>query len=104
MCSIAVSTAHGYARVMPPLAEFEETLTARLQSAGAEDLLRVIDPVSQRSLALRPDITAQIERIAATRMAACGARPLRLCYAGSVLKLRADQLRPSAKRCSSGRN
>lgn len=85
--------AHGYARVMPPLAEFEETLTMRLESAGAEDMLRAIDPVSQRTLALRPDITAQVGRIAATRLGHAP-RPLRLCYAGSVLKLRADQLRP----------
>ncbi|MPT47164.1 MAG: ATP phosphoribosyltransferase regulatory subunit [Sphingobium sp.] len=85
--------AHGYARVMPPLAEFEETLTTRLQSAGAQDMLRAIDPVSQRTLALRPDITAQVGRIAATRLGSAP-RPLRLCYAGSVLKLRADQLRP----------
>ncbi len=93
--------AHGYARVMPPLAEFEEVLTARLQSARAEDLLRVIDPVSQRSLALRPDITAQIGRIAATRMGRAP-RPLRLCYAGSVLKLRADQLRPEREEMQLG--
>ncbi|TNF05867.1 MAG: ATP phosphoribosyltransferase regulatory subunit [Sphingomonadales bacterium] len=95
-----VST-YGYARVMPPLAEFEETLTARLQSASAEDLLRVIDPVSQRSLALRPDITAQIGRIASTRMVHA-VRPLRLCYAGSVLKLRADQLRPEREEMQVG--
>lgn len=93
--------AHGYARVMPPLAEFEETLTARLQSAGAEDLLRAIDPVSQRTLALRPDITAQVGRIAATRLAKA-IRPLRLCYAGPVLKLRADQLRPEREEMQLG--
>tara|TARA_R110000782_G_scaffold182437_6_gene272712 strand:+ start:58876 stop:60009 length:1134 start_codon:yes stop_codon:yes gene_type:complete len=92
---------YGYARVMPPLAEFEETLVGRLQSAGAQDLLRVIDPVSQRTLALRPDMTAQIGRIAATRMARA-ARPLRLSYAGQVLKLRADQLRPEREEVQLG--
>ena len=92
---------HGYARVMPPLAEFEETLLSRLQSASAEDLLRAIDPASQRTLALRPDITAQVGRIAATRMAAA-ARPLRLSYAGQVLKLRADQLRPEREEMQAG--
>ncbi len=92
---------HGYARVMPPLAEFEETLLARLQSASAEDLLRAIDPVSQRTLALRPDMTAQIGRIAATRLASA-ARPLRLSYAGQVLKLRADQLRPEREEMQVG--
>jgi ATP phosphoribosyltransferase regulatory subunit len=86
-------SSHGYQRVMPPLAEFEQTLVARLQSARAQDLLRVVDPVSQRMLALRPDMTAQIGRIAATRLGQA-ARPLRLCYAGLVIKLRSNQLRP----------
>jgi ATP phosphoribosyltransferase regulatory subunit len=86
-------SSHGYQRVMPPLAEFEQTLVARLQSARAQDLLRVVDPVSQRMLALRPDMTAQIGRIAATRLGQA-ARPLRLCYAGPVIKLRSNQLRP----------
>lgn len=92
---------HGYARVMPPMAEFEQTLTARLQSVRPQDLLRALDPLSQRMLALRPDITAQIGRIAATRLAAAP-RPLRLCYAGSVLKLHADQLRPEREEMQVG--
>src|SRR3546814_15939321 len=78
---------------MPPLAEFEQDLVARLQSAGSQDLLRIIDPLSQRMMALRPDMTAQVGRIAATRLAQAP-RPLRLCYAGPVIKLRANQLRP----------
>jgi ATP phosphoribosyltransferase regulatory subunit len=84
---------HGYERVAPPLAEFEESLVGRLKSASARDLLRVVDPVSQRTLALRPDITTQVGRIATTRMAH-RARPLRLSYGGPVMKLRATQLRP----------
>lgn len=84
---------HGYARVSPPLAEFEESLVGRLKSSRPQDLLRMVDPVSQRMLALRPDITAQIGRIAATRMGHAP-RPLRLAYGGPVIKLRATQLRP----------
>jgi len=53
-----------------------------------------VDPVSQRTLAIRPDITAQVARIAATRMGH-HPRPVRLSYAGSVLKLRASQLAPA---------
>lgn len=93
--------AHGYARVMPPMAEFEDTLTHRLKSARPQDMLRVVDPVSQRTLALRPDMTAQVGRIAATRLNAA-ARPLRLSYAGSVMRLRADQLRPERERMQVG--
>lgn len=85
--------AHGYERVAPPLAEFEDALVGRLKSASARDLLRVVDPASQRTLALRPDITTQVGRIAATRMAH-RPRPLRLSYGGPVVKLRATQLRP----------
>ncbi|MDO6413037.1 ATP phosphoribosyltransferase regulatory subunit [Sphingomonas sp. BIUV-7] len=84
---------HGYARVSPPLAEFEESLVGRLKAARAQDLLRMVDPVSQRMLALRPDMTAQVGRIAATRLSHAP-RPLRLAYGGQVVKLRATQLRP----------
>lgn len=92
---------HGYGRVAPPLAEFEEELAGRLKSARSKDLLRFVDPVSQRTLALRPDITAQIGRIATTRMVA-DARPLRLCYGGPVLKLKATQLRPERELTQAG--
>lgn len=84
---------HGYSRVEPPLAEYEATLTAHLRHAGARDLFRMVDPVSARTLAIRPDMTAQVSRIATTRLAEAP-RPLRLAYSGTVLKLRATQLRP----------
>jgi len=86
-------SAHGYERVSPPLVEFEESLVTRLSSARPQDLLRFVDPISQRTLALRPDITAQIGRIAATRMAHV-ARPLRLAYGGPVLRVRPARVGP----------
>jgi ATP phosphoribosyltransferase regulatory subunit len=92
---------HGYERVLPPLAEFEENLVGRLKSSRAQDLLRIVDPVSQRMLALRPDITGQVGRIATTRLAHAP-RPLRLAYAGSVIKLRATQLRPERELMQAG--
>lgn len=99
--AITAISKHGYERVSPPLAEFEETLVGRLKSARAQDLLRFVDPVSQRTLALRPDITAQVGRIAVTRMAH-RPRPLRLAYGGPVLKLRATQLRPEREMIQTG--
>ncbi|SEH19626.1 ATP phosphoribosyltransferase regulatory subunit [Sphingopyxis sp. YR583] len=84
---------HGYGRVSPPLAEFRETLGGE-DERSTRDLLRFTDPVSQRTLALRPDITRQVGRIA-TSLLAKAPRPLRLCYAGQVVKLRASQLRPA---------
>jgi ATP phosphoribosyltransferase regulatory subunit len=93
--------AHGYERVMPPLAEFEDTLTQRLKSMRAQDLVRAVDPVSQRTLAFRPDMTAQVGRIAATRLAAAP-RPLRLSYAGPVIRQKASQLRPEREKLQIG--
>ncbi|WP_253339891.1 ATP phosphoribosyltransferase regulatory subunit [Sphingobium sp. OAS761] len=92
---------HGYERVMPPLAEFEDTLTRRLKSMRPQDLVRAVDPVSQRNLAFRPDMTAQVGRIAATRLSAAP-RPLRLSYAGPVIRLKASQLRPEREKLQLG--
>lgn len=99
--AIVAISRHGYERVAPPLAEFEETLAGRLKSARSQDLLRFVDPLSQRTLAFRPDITAQAGRIAVTRMAH-RPRPLRLAYGGPVLRLRATQLRPEREMTQAG--
>lgn len=85
--------AHGYDRVQPPLVEFEESLVGRLGVTGRQELLRFTDPVSRHTLALRPDMTGQVGRIAATRLAHVP-RPLRLAYAGPVLRVKGSQLRP----------
>lgn len=84
---------HGYARVAPPLAEFRETLGGGAGEASGQDLLRFTDPVSRRTLAIRPDITRQVGRIATSRLTQAP-RPLRLSYAGQVVKLRANDLWP----------
>lgn len=86
--------AYGYERADPPLVEFFEGLARRLKASRTLEAVRYVDPVSQRTLAIRPDITAQIGRIAATRMAH-HPRPVRLSYAGQVLKLRASELAPA---------
>lgn len=90
---LGAAFAYGYERADPALAEFEAGLAGRLKAARAQDAVRFVDPVSQATLAIRPDMTAQIGRIAATRMGH-HPRPVRLSYAGPVLKLRASQLSP----------
>jgi len=92
---------HGYARVTPPLAEYEDGLTQRMQGGSRSDLIRLVDPISQRTLALRPDMTMQIGRIASTSLAE-RPRPLRLSYSGQVLKLRSGQLQPERSRLQIG--
>ena len=91
----------GYERVKPPLVEFETTLLGGSQSGLADHIFRVMDPVSQRMMGLRADITLQIARIAATRLARAP-RPLRLSYAGQVLRVSGTQLRPERQFAQAG--
>lgn len=98
---IASFAAHGYARVKPPLIEFEETLLAGSGQDLAGQMFRVMDPVSQRMMGLRTDITLQVARIAASRMKD-STRPLRLAYAGQVLRVRGTQLRPERQFAQAG--
>jgi ATP phosphoribosyltransferase regulatory subunit len=90
---MAALASHGYERVKPPLAEFEDNLLSGAGAAMATDTFRVMDPVSRRMIGLRADMTPQVARIAATRLKNAP-RPLRLCYAGQVLRVNGSQLRP----------
>ena len=90
---LAAFASQGYERVKPPLLEFEESLLAGSGAAVAEQTFRLMDPVSQRMMGLRADTTPQVARIAATRLAGVP-RPLRLCYAGQVLRVRGQPLAP----------
>ena len=99
---LGVVASHGYALVQPPLIEYEESLAGRLGGAASRrDLLRFVDPLTQRTLALRPDITGQVGRVAATRLADVP-RPLRLSYAGPVLRVKGGQLSPEREMLQAG--
>jgi ATP phosphoribosyltransferase regulatory subunit len=93
--------ARGYERVSPPLVEHEASLARWLGRPLGEALFRTSDPATGDGLALRPDITGQVARIAATRLAAAP-RPLRLAYAGPVLHGRAGQLSPERELTQAG--
>ena len=84
---------NGYRQVSPPLMEFEASLLTGPGAAMIDKTFRLVDPASQRTLAVRADITPQIARIAATRLSRWP-RPLRLSYNGTVLRVAGDQLRP----------
>jgi ATP phosphoribosyltransferase regulatory subunit len=90
---IAVLAGHGYERVKPPLMEFEENLLAGAGAAMAPETFRLMDPISQRMIGLRADMTTQIARIAGTRLANTP-RPVRLCYAGEALRVRGSDMQP----------
>ena len=78
---------NGFMMVKPPLVEFENSLFFLTNESDNINSFRVMDPLSQKIMGIRSDITMQVARIA------CGSlseikRPLRLCYTGEVLKVK----------------
>ena len=85
--------AQGYERVKPPFVEFEDSMLSGAGAGLADQTFRLMDPASHRMMAVRSDLTPQIARIAASRLAR-SPRPLRLSYAGEILRVQGSELRP----------
>src|SRR5438045_6442691 len=83
---------HGYELVTPPAFELAEVLERGLGTLDPRDVLRFVEPESGEVAALRPDVTPQIARMAATRLSD-RPMPMRLCYAGTVLRRRQERAR-----------
>ena len=93
---------YGYLRVKPPLVEYEETLLSDGPGTVLKDsTFRIMDPLSQKMMALRSDVTAQISRIASTRLSH-SARPLRLSYSGDVLRVKGDSFNTERQKTQVG--
>lgn len=87
---LAVFEKRGFQRVITPLLEYVDTLSIGMGEGLKERVLKFIDPSTGRVIAIRPDITAQIARLAATRMRDCPL-PLKLCYNENVLRYQEPQ-------------
>jgi ATP phosphoribosyltransferase regulatory subunit len=85
--------AHGYERIKPPLIEFETSLLTGAGAAMERETFRLMDPVSRRMMGLRSDITVQVARIATSRLGGAP-RPLRVSYAGDVMRVTGTNQRP----------
>jgi ATP phosphoribosyltransferase regulatory subunit len=92
---------NGYELVKPPLIEFEDTLISGVGAGMGDRIFRMLDPSSHRTLGVRIDMTTQVARIAATRLARAP-RPLRLMYAGPVLRVKGSQLEPERQFTQAG--
>ena len=82
---------YGYEMVSPPLLEFEETIDSEKLKNNS---FRVLDPQTNKMMVVRSDITMQVGRIATHRLQS-QARPLRLMYAGNVLRIKGTTARPA---------
>lgn len=76
----------GYSRIITPIFECADVLERGLGQDAREAAIRFVEPGTGEIVALRPDITPQVARMAATRMADVEG-PLRLCYEGAVTRM-----------------
>ena len=88
---INLMISNGFMIVKPPLVEFESSLFFLTKDSENIDSFRVMDPLTQKIMGIRSDITMQVARIA------CGSlvenkRPLRLCYTGDILKVKNNNI------------
>ena len=83
---------HGYEIVTLPVFEYAEVLERGLGALDSDEVLRFVESESGEVVALRPDMTPQIARILATRLAELPG-PARLCYHGSVMRRRRERAR-----------
>ena len=84
---LSTAFSFGYEQVCPPLVEFTDTL-------NTPNAFHVLDPVSNRMMAIRSDMTPQINRIVQNRLYTKD-RPIRLMYGGNVLRVQGSHTRPS---------
>lgn len=74
----------GYREVITPTFEFYDAVGPVTGRRSSEELYQFFDRRG-RTLALRPDLTTPVARLAATRLAGAPL-PLRLCYCGNVFR------------------
>ncbi|MDQ6961865.1 MAG: ATP phosphoribosyltransferase regulatory subunit [Mariprofundaceae bacterium] len=91
---------HDYQEVIPPMLERPESLQLGAGHFLSDQTLVLSDPAGAGLMALRPDITPQIARIAATRL--CDQDILRLCYSGQVILARPDTCTGSRQQWQTG--
>ncbi len=82
---LGVFSSYGFKRVITPLLEYVDVLGLGMGPGLKEKVFKFIDPSTGRLMALRPDITPQIARMAATRMRDYPL-PQKLCYNENVLR------------------
>jgi len=83
---LEVFEAWGYARIITPIFECADVLERGLGAGARAAAIRFVEPGTGEVVALRPDITPQVARVVATRMAEIPG-PIRLCYEGAVTRL-----------------
>jgi ATP phosphoribosyltransferase regulatory subunit len=87
---MAVFEAWGFARIVTPVFECADVLERGLGHDARAAAIRFVEPGTGEVVALRPDITPQVARLVATRLADVEG-PIRLCYEGAVTRLAGER-------------
>jgi ATP phosphoribosyltransferase regulatory subunit len=74
-----------YQEVITPLFEYAETFSKTSGEESLHHAYQFVDRATGRMMVLRPDVTPQIARMAATLLAD-RKRPLRLCYSANLFR------------------
>lgn len=82
----------GFQEVVTPTFEYLDALILGLGEAFSERLFKLEERHTGRMISLRPDITTQIAKLAATRLKD-EPRPLRFCYVANVFRYSTSQTR-----------
>jgi ATP phosphoribosyltransferase regulatory subunit len=82
----------GYEPVSVPPFEYAAVLEHDMGPLDPGQVLRFVEPETGEIVALRPDMTPQIARLVATRLADAPP-PVRLCYEGAVVRRRLERAR-----------
>jgi ATP phosphoribosyltransferase regulatory subunit len=82
----------GFQEVVTPTFEYLDSLILGLGEAFSERLFKLEERHTGRMISLRPDITTQIAKLAATRLKS-EPRPLRFCYVANVFRYSTSQTR-----------
>ena len=80
----------GYQLVMPPFIDFLDTLLTGMGNDLALQTFTLTDQVSGRQMGIRADMTPQVARLDAHQFKSD--TPNRLCYLGTVLRTRPDDI------------
>ena len=75
----------GFQEIITPVFEYLDTFSTGINGDSTNRVFKFTERSTGRLLALRPDITPQIARTAATLLRD-SPKPLRLCYCGSVFR------------------
>ncbi len=87
---LPVFESHGFEGIRTPMLEYVDVLSLGMGKGLQDQAIKFIDPSTGRVVAMRPDTTAQIARVVATRMRNYPF-PIKLCYNQNVVRYPGSQ-------------